>query len=153
MDCHPEHDRDYYWNTSDLSPDHRTLYMAISRDKFKETNRFFHVTGASTTLATSTTQASSIPTTIPPAAIPIRPNEKVEQVAIYLKKRFQEYWIPHRDVAVDECIQGFSGRSKDTVIIRLKPVSEGYKIWIIADNGYVVGFLWHQPGSGKNEGP
>jgi hypothetical protein len=40
-------------------------------------------------------------------------------------------------VAVNGCIQGFSGRSKDTIIIRLKPVSEGYKIWIVADNGYI----------------
>jgi hypothetical protein len=71
MDCHPEHDRDYYWNTTNLSPNHKTLHKAISRDKFKKINRFFHVTGSSTTLstlATSATVAPSIHTTIPVAA-------------------------------------------------------------------------------------
>jgi hypothetical protein len=91
MDCHPEHDRDYYWNTSDLSPNHQTLNKAISWNRFIETNRFFHVTGASTTLATSTTSTPSIPTAIPPPVILARPNEKVEQLAAYLRKRFQDY--------------------------------------------------------------
>jgi hypothetical protein len=59
MNCHPEHDRDYYWNTTDISLNHRTLHIAISRDKFKKINRLFHVTGASTTLTTSTTLATS----------------------------------------------------------------------------------------------
>ena len=38
-------------------------------------------------------------------------------------------------------------------MIKLKPVSKGYKIWPIADRGYIIDFLWHQPGAGKKEGP
>ena len=57
MDCHPEHDRDYYWNTTDLLPNYETLYKAISRDKFKKINRFFHVTGLLITLSTLATLA------------------------------------------------------------------------------------------------
>jgi len=133
MDCHPEYTREQYWKTSRLSPSHDTLYTAISRDQFKQTNRFFHVWKDPKPI-TPVTRTKSATTTA-------RPNEKVNEIACYLSERFQRYWIPHRDVAVDEYIEGFTGRSKDTLIIRSKPNPEGYKIWIIADRGYVIGFL------------
>jgi hypothetical protein len=60
--------------------------MAISQDKFKKINQFFHVTGASTTLATSAVSATAAH-----QVTQARLNKKVEKIATYLRKRFQQY--------------------------------------------------------------
>jgi hypothetical protein len=36
----------------------------------------------------------------------------------------------------------FSGRSEDTVKIKNKPIKEGFKVWVLADQGYVYNWLW-----------
>ncbi len=66
---------------------------------------------------------------------------------------FQRYWKPATDVAIDECIEGFTGRISDTVNIPTKPTLIGFKIWVLADQGYVFDLLWHVKGDGKDEGP
>jgi hypothetical protein len=43
-----------------------------------------------------------------------------------------KYWIPGRDVTVDEIIERFSGRSSDILTIPSKPIPTGYKIWAVA---------------------
>ncbi len=49
-------------------------------------------------------------------------------------------------MAVDEVMQRFKGRSHDTLTILTKPTPEGYKIWVIADEGYVLVWTYHQRG-------
>jgi len=51
-------------------------------------------------------------------------------------------------VAVDEVMQRFKGRSHDTLTIPTKPTPEGYKIWVVADEGYVLAWIYHQRGKG-----
>jgi transposase IS4-like protein len=41
------------------------------------------------------------------------------------------------DVAIDECIEGFEGRAKETVNIPSKPTPIGFKQWVLASDGYV----------------
>ena len=41
------------------------------------------------------------------------------------------------------------GRSKDTLNIPAKPTPIGYKIWAIADEGYILHWVWHR----KKKGP
>jgi hypothetical protein len=36
----------------------------------------------------------------------------------------------------------FSGRSEDTVKIKNKPIKEGFKMWVLANQGYVYTWLW-----------
>jgi hypothetical protein len=61
--------------------------------------------------------------------------------------------MPGRDLAVDEAMERFTGKSKDTLIIPSKPISEGYKIWCLAQKGYILVWCWHKKGKGKNRGP
>ena len=70
-----------------------------------------------------------------------------------LSSSFQRYRKPGRDVTVDECIEGFTGRASNTVNIPTKPTPIGFKIWVLADNGYVLDLLWHVRGDGKHQGP
>jgi len=54
---------------------------------------------------------------------------------------------------VDECIQGFRGRCADIVHIPTKPTPIGFKIWCLAQDGYIMDFLWHRKGDKPSQGP
>ena len=49
-------------------------------------------------------------------------------------------------------MQLFCGRAKEIITIPSKKHSTGYKIWILADYGYVLLFMFHAKGDGKNDG-
>lgn len=60
----------------------------------------------------------------------------------------QELWVPGRDLAVDEIMERFTGRSSDIVTIPSKPIPTGYKVWAIAQLGYILNIIFHQNGKG-----
>ena len=66
---------------------------------------------------------------------------------------FKKYWKPGTHLVVDETIQRFMGRSKEIVNIPSKPTPEGFKIWVLANEGYVLDWMYHVKGSNKNDGP
>ena len=61
------------------------------------------------------------------------------------------FWKPGRDVAVDEAIRRYTGRSKEITTIPGKPISTGLKIWVIAQRGFFLRWVFHRPG--KKGGP
>ena len=135
MDCHPEPIKECYWDTSSRSPHHQALYTAISKDRWDQINRYFHIWE---------------PITDPK---PATPDQKVQYIANYLRTSFTDYWHPSTHIAVDECIEPFFGRCSDTVNIPTKPNPIGFKIWCLADAGYILDFLWHQKGAQPDQGP
>lgn len=64
-------------------------------------------------------------------------------------KQTTVYWNPGTDVAVDEAMTRFTGRSSDIVTIPCKPIATGYKIWVLAQLGYCLSWMFHQ----KQKGP
>jgi hypothetical protein len=42
----------------------------------------------------------------------------------------------------------FTGRSYDIITIPSKPISTGYKVWAVAQKGYILSWLWHSKGTG-----
>jgi hypothetical protein len=42
----------------------------------------------------------------------------------------------------------FTGRSHDIITIPSKPISTGYKVWAVAQKGYILSWLWHSKGTG-----
>jgi len=66
-----------------------------------------------------------------------------------IQAAFIKYWISSQDVAVDEYIIGFTSRSTATLKILTKPIPKGYKGWVLAQQGYVLAWLWHA----KKKGP
>jgi hypothetical protein len=42
----------------------------------------------------------------------------------------------------------FRDRSHHTVKLPYKPISKGYKVWILDDNGYAYNWLWHSGDDG-----
>ena len=147
MDCHPEPIKEHYWDTSIRSPHHKALYIAIGKTRQEQINRFFHIwepidpgSGSGSSSSLSSISLAS-------------PDQKAECVASYLRISFARYWRPSTHIAVDECIEPFFGRSSDTVNIPTKPNPVGFKIQYLADDGYVIDFLWHQKGALADQGP
>ena len=57
---------------------------------------------------------------------------------------------PSTWVAVDEGMAAFTGRLKDKVLLKNKPIPEGFKLWQLAcTTGYTWSWLFHS----AREGP
>ncbi|KAF4448031.1 PiggyBac transposable element-derived protein 4 [Fusarium austroafricanum] len=54
---------------------------------------------------------------------------------------------PGSSVAVDECMIRYTGRSKDTTLVRNKPTPLGFKVWVIAQEGFFINWMWYIKGS------
>jgi hypothetical protein len=72
----------------------------------------------------------------------------VEALSSYIFNVACQFWVLGRDLAVDECIEGFSGQSSDITTIPGKPTPTGYKIWALAQCGYILSVIFHQNGKG-----
>ena len=69
----------------------------------------------------------------------------------YIQARNLELFQPGRDVAVDEAMARFEGRSHETTTIPGKPIPTSYKVWVIAQGGFFLQWIWHA--KGKSGGP
>ena len=78
---------------------------------------------------------------------------KLEPLNDHLRQAFKQYWTPGTHLAVDETIQRFMGHATETVNIPSKPDTEGYMIWVLANAGYVLDWVWHAKGDGILDGP
>ncbi|KZL88175.1 hypothetical protein CI238_13549, partial [Colletotrichum incanum] len=73
---------------------------------------------------------------------------KVNQWSAHIQETGDSLYIPGSDLTVDEAMVRFTGRSLETTTIPTKPIPTGYKIWILAQSGYCVRWLWHVHGKG-----
>ena len=77
------------------------------------------------------------------------PFEQLEPLKETLRKRFKLYWKPATHLADGETIQRYMGRASEIVNIPSKPTLEGFKIWILANTGYILDWLYHANGDYK----
>jgi hypothetical protein len=61
----------------------------------------------------------------------------------HIQKVSTELYDPGTNLTVDECMVPFTGRSKDTTLVKGKPTPVGFKVWAIAQQGYFLQWLWH----------
>jgi len=52
---------------------------------------------------------------------------------------------------VDEIIVRFQGRVKETITVPGKPIPTGFKVWAVAQRGFLILWNWHVPG--EKNGP
>ena len=113
-----------YWNIDgETGPVHHPVRNTMGQTRWKQIHRYFHVQDPALDHSVSNRTA--------------RPHEKVDPLAKLLLATFQRYWKLATDVAIDECIKGFTGHMSDTIYILIKPNLIGFKIWVLADQGYV----------------
>jgi hypothetical protein len=141
MGIHIEPHINDYWNTQAKNgPIHQSVRTAMGQDRWRQIHRYFHVWDPTLSQARQPNDR-------------VRPHNKVDPLSKLLLSSFQRCWKPGTNVAVDECIEGFTGRANDTVNIPTKPTPIGFKIWVLADRGYVFDLLWHVKGDKKDQGP
>ena len=119
-----------YWNTS---PEfhYRAIAEKITRDRFKGILRFLHFRD-NTTLPQSSPQDPHTRDRL----WKIRP--VIEAIVTACRTNYR----PHRELAIDEAMVAFKGRSSLKQYLPMKPVKRGFKIWVCADshNSYVCEF-------------
>lgn len=65
--------------------------------------------------------------------------QRLEPMLSTFRTTCRLYLIPGTEVAIDEIMVRFFGRSSDTCKMPNKPIKQGYKIFALADDGYI----WH----------
>ena len=129
---------DDYWST-DPTLHYSGIASRITRDRFRELTRYLHFADN--------------------AALAPREDPghdrlgKVRPVIDHLSSRFSDIYDPHREVAVDEAMIKFTGRSTLKQYMPLKPVKRGIKVWALADshNGYFHKFQVYTGKVGSGE--
>jgi len=76
---------------------------------------------------------------------------QVEPLSTHIQEVNLGVWKPGRDLAVDEIIVRFEGRSKETTTVPNKPTPTGYKVWGAAQRGFLLVWNWHI--LGQKNGP
>ena len=99
----------------------------IGRERWQQIDRFFHISD-------------------PEKDEGQVPFKKLEPLNDRLRRRFKKYWIPGTHLAVDESIQRFMGRSSEIVNIPSKPTPDGFKVWLLGNQGYILDWMWHAKG-------
>ncbi|KAF2188001.1 hypothetical protein K469DRAFT_440606, partial [Zopfia rhizophila CBS 207.26] len=122
MGVHVEPRLSMYWNINpDTEPIHPSVRKAMGRTRWQQIHRYFHIWNRF----------------LPGALGHVRAHEKADPLANLLRETFKTYWNPGIYVTVDECIEGFTGRTSDIVNIPTKLNPIGFKIWVLAQIGYV----------------
>ena len=127
MGEHIEKKHEEYWQGS------HHLKECFSLERFQQIHRYFTLRDRS-----------------------IRPRENgesfawsVEPVATIIRQNCSANWLPSSHLAIDEAMISYQGRSTHTVKLKNKPISEGYKVCVLGDSGYVYNWLWHS----REDGP
>lgn len=148
MGIHISPHQEMYWNAqNNAGPLHPSIRGSMSLIRWQQIHRFLHVFDEGAELAKPSSNSTN------PNPKRFKAHEKVTLIADIVRTNFRRYWTPSTHLTVDECIEGFCGRSPDTVNIPSKPTPIGYKIWAIGDSGYILDFLFHVKGDGKTDGP
>lgn len=124
--------RRMYWSSDeDVGKD--AVQAAMSRNRFDEMMRYFHV--SDNTLLDATDKMS-----------------KVRPLLTYLNEKFLAYFriVQTQDLSIDESMVKYFGRHSCKQFIRGKPIRFGYKVWMLSTSlGYVVQFEPYQGASGR----
>ncbi|KAH0602615.1 uncharacterized protein H6S33_008696 [Morchella sextelata] len=111
----------------------RPVSKAMGNNRFFQIKQYFHVS--------------------PPSSV-IGPDnwwEKLEPLSSKMRESCKRYYLPSTSVTVDEMMIRFGGRSKHTVRMPNKPITEGYKVFAICDHGYTINWRFHSRVKGIGE--
>lgn len=68
---------------------------------------------------------------------------------IYICKALQCFFGAQDLKSIDEAMVPFSGKSKVIVRMPYKPIPIGFKVWVMAQQGYFLQWNWHERGNGS----
>ena len=77
--------------------------------------------------------------------------ERIKELSEELRLALMKLYTPGIHLTVDETIKRFTGRVSEIVNILTKPTPEGFKIWLLGNQGYVLNQMFYT--KGDNKGP
>jgi hypothetical protein len=115
--------RRMYWQAGTR---HAAVADVLSRDRFESITRYLTVS--------------------PPVAgaAPRNPFSFVRAFIAALNHSFPRHWNPGRHIALDESMVSFRGRSDIKQFVPGKPHPHGYKIWVLANENYMLQFQLYE---------
>ena len=65
---------------------------------------------------------------------------KVRPLIDHFSQKFKSVYLPHKEVAIDEAMIKFTGRSSLKQYMPMKPIKHGIKVWVLgySSNGYFL---------------
>lgn len=69
--------------------------------------------------------------------------EKAEPLLSHVRRTAKECWVPVYNLSVDELMITRAGKSSETVRMKSTPIAAGFKMYALAEHGYVSDFLPH----------
>jgi hypothetical protein len=138
MGVHKEPNYTIYWETSKAHGPNHTVSKHMSLNRYENLRRYLHISPPEPDIEFQEPLDSE--------------GEhwwaKLEPMLSTFRTACQTYLTPGTAVAIDEIMVRFYGRSSDTCKMPNKPIKQGYKIFALAENGYV----WHFQLSSKQHG-
>ena len=126
-----------YWKKSEYFH-YSPIADRITRDRFLEISRFLHLVDNSTLQPRGTPGHDRL--------------GKVRPIIEHLSEKFADVYNPHKEIAVDEAMIKFQGRSSLKQYMPKKPIKRGIKVWVLADS-HTGFFSKFEVYSGKGSSP
>jgi len=136
MGVHQEKRYTIYWEKIQAEGPRHSIQQRMSLRRYEALRKYIHL---------------SEPDQLPPeprnpAEEELLPTEtmeklwwwKVEPLLSHFRNACKAYYMPRNDVAIDEIMVRFFGRSYHTYKMPGKPIKQGFKIFALADQGYVL---------------
>jgi Transposase IS4 len=111
-----------YWGNLDSAGAGHIVKNYIGLVRFQQLNRYFRCTEP-------WPKEDSTPRTT---------FNRVNDLSKHLRLSCRKLYTPGTYLVVNETIQRFIGRSSEIVNIPLKLTPEGFKIWVLANEGYIL---------------
>ncbi|KAF6781709.1 hypothetical protein CMUS01_16761, partial [Colletotrichum musicola] len=73
---------------------------------------------------------------------------QVNEWSAHIQATGDSFYTPGSGLTVDEAMVRFTGRSVETTTVPNKPIPVGFKVWVLAQKGYCLRWLWHVHGQG-----
>ena len=118
-----------HWNIDSKSGPIHPISYHISLRRYEQIKRYLHISNTEEDIRQ---QYSSTD----------RWWYKLEPLASSLQRSFSQFYIPGSKVSIDEVMVRCFGASSHTYKMPDKPISEGYKIFALAEHGYIYSFIW-----------
>lgn len=141
MGVHPEIERRQFWNTlKEKGSVYPMIRQTLGRRRWEQIDHFFYPS-----------KPHKRPTYDP--TLPYEPHstpfEKLEHITDHLRTLWKFYWEAGTHLSIDESMVKFTGRSAEIMNIPSKPTSKGFKLWLLANTGYILYFMYHVKGDKK----
>ena len=105
----------------------------ISKDRFQQLNRYIRATKPP-----------------PQDANPFESTfNRINNLSEHLQVLYRKLYNPSAHITINKTIQRFIGRASEIVNIPSKPTPKGFRIWVLANKGYILDQIYYAKGNKK----